>query len=35
MSVDDHLIAKILGTKTIAVVGLSKDPARPSRTIAS
>jgi predicted CoA-binding protein len=34
-SIDEHLIARILGASTIAVVGLSKDPAKPSHDVAS
>lgn len=34
-SSDDDLIAKILGWKTVAVVGLSKDPSRPSNDVAT
>ena len=30
----DHVIEKILGMKTIAVVGLSKDPTKPSHDVA-
>ena len=35
MSVDERLITRILGASTIAVVGLSKDPAKPSHDVAS
>jgi predicted CoA-binding protein len=35
MSSDDRLISKILGARTIAVVGLSKDPAKASHDVAS
>jgi predicted CoA-binding protein len=35
MSSNDRLIARILGARTIAVVGLSKDPTKPSRDVAS
>ena len=31
----DELITKILGLKTIAVVGLSKDPSKPSNDVAT
>jgi len=34
MSANDRLIAKILGARIIAVVGLSKDPAKPSHGVA-
>jgi len=30
----DYVIEKVLGMKTIAVVGLSKDPAKPSHDVA-
>ncbi|HXZ97826.1 MAG TPA: CoA-binding protein [Candidatus Acidoferrum sp.] len=35
MSADKHLIARMLRAKTIAVVGLSRDPAKPSHDVAS
>ena len=35
MSTHDRLIARILGARTIAVVGLSKDPGKPSHDVAS
>jgi predicted CoA-binding protein len=35
MSANDRLMAKILGARIIAVVGLSKDPAKPSHGVAS
>jgi hypothetical protein len=35
MSADEHLIARILRAKTIAVVGLSRDPTKPSHDVAS
>lgn len=35
MSSNEALISKILGMKTIAVVGLSKDPSRPSNDVAT
>jgi predicted CoA-binding protein len=35
MSSDDRLIARILRARTIAVVGLSRDPAKPSHDVAS
>ena len=34
MSVDERLITRILGARTIAVVGLSKDPAKASHDVA-
>ena len=35
MSVDDRIMTRILRASTIAVVGLSKDPAKPSHDVAS
>ena len=35
MSTDDHLVEKILRARTIAVVGLSKDPTKPSHDVAA
>ncbi len=35
LSATDDVIPKILSMKTIAVVGLSKDPSRPSNNVAS
>ena len=34
VSIDEHVIARILRAGTIAVVGLSKDPTRPSHGVA-
>jgi predicted CoA-binding protein len=35
MSTNDRFMARILGARIIAVVGLSKDPAKPSHGVAS